>query len=139
MRISMRGALVRAFIALTVLTAVLSATGGVFARTEEAESYNQSADQLLKKGDLRGAAIQLRNAIQKDPEDGALRLKVAQIDLRLGEPLAAEAAAMAARARGVSEEQVAPILAEALYLEGEHSRLLKSVPPGDRAPKRESD
>src|SRR5258708_36462975 len=119
MRFSMRGALGRAFIALTVLTAVLSASGGIFARTGEAESYNQSADQLLKKGDLRGAAIQLRNAIQKDPEDGTLRLKLAQIDLRLGEMVAAEAAAMAAKERGVSEEQVAPVLAEALYSEGE--------------------
>ena len=108
----------RSLSAVAVLVGALFSAAGSSARTEEAESYNQSADQLLKKGDLRGAAIQLRNAIQKDPEDGLLRLKLAEIDLRLGEPLAAEAAAVAAKERGVPEPQIAPVLGNALYQEG---------------------
>lgn len=135
---STRFTTVRSLVWALALVAALSWTSGASARTEEAETYNQSADQLLKKGDLRGAVIQLRNAIQKDPEDGALRLKLAQLDLRLGELLAAEASAAAAKERGVAEEQVAPVLAEALYLQGEYGRLLKSVLAGDRAPKTES-
>ena len=132
-RIAVPGLMLLATLALTAaLPTVLSA------RTEEAEKFNQSADELLRKGDLRGAAIQLRNAVQKDPEDGLLRLKLAQVNFRLGDALAAEAGAIAAKERGVPEAQVAPVLAEALYAEGDFGRVLKSVQPGDRDPKIES-
>ena len=124
-------------VCLAAIAAVVLGTMEVSARTE-AESYAQSADQLLKKGDLRGAAIELRNAVQKAPEDGDLRVKLGEVNLRLGDALAAEAAAIKARDLRVPDERVAPLLARALYAEGEYGRLLKAVPAGDRPAKVES-
>src|SRR5690242_3003661 len=100
---------------LAVVLLAVTWVSSVYALTEDAESYVQSANQLLQRGDLRGAAIQLRNAIQKAPEDGALRVKLGQVYLALGDPIAAEATVVAARERGISEEVTAGVLAEALY------------------------
>ena len=123
---------------LVTLALALAAPTIVQALPEEAETYVQSADQLLQKGDLRGAAIQLRNAIQKAPEDGALRVKLGQVYLALGDPVAAEATVIAARERGIPEDLTAALLAEALYKQGNFGRLLKVVPAGNRPAEAES-
>jgi len=138
MRASSLASAIRRWIWLILFIAAVASPGAVIALPEEAETYVQSADQLIQKGDLRGAAIQLRNAIQKAPEDGALRVKLGQVYLALGDPIAAEATVVAARERGIPEELTAGLLAEALYQQGEFGRLLKSVPAGNRPAKTES-
>ena len=138
MRASPRAYAIRGSIWIALLLAALAPPGAAFALPEEAETYVQSADQLIQKGDLRGAVIQLRNAIQKAPDDGALRVKLGQIYLALGDPIAAEATVVAARERGVPEELTAALLAEAIYQQGDFGRLLKAVPAGNRPAKAES-
>ena len=139
MRASPRAYAIRGSIWLMLLLAAPALSGAAFALPEEAETYVQSADQLIQKGDLRGAAIQLRNAIQKAPDDGTLRVRLGQIYLALGDPIAAEATVVAARERGVPEELTAALLAQAIYQQGDFGRLLKAVPAGNRPAKTESE
>src|SRR5690349_1714274 len=63
----------------------------------DAGFYADSAKRLLKTGDLRGAEIQLRNAVQRAPDDAKSRLELAELYLRGGDPLAAEAELIVAR------------------------------------------
>ncbi|HWE06619.1 MAG TPA: XrtA/PEP-CTERM system TPR-repeat protein PrsT [Rhizomicrobium sp.] len=103
-----------------------------------ASSYLQSAHQLEKANDLRGAEIQLRNAAEAEPANGAIRIELAQIYLRLGNANAAQAELFAAHMRGAREETTAPLMAQALLESGEFGDLLKNVPAANRPPKTES-
>jgi putative PEP-CTERM system TPR-repeat lipoprotein len=105
---------------------------------DDAASYIQSAHQLEKAHDLRGAAIQLRNAVQAAPNNNSVRLELAQLYLKLHNPNAAEAELFAAHMRGAKDEATAPLMAQAMFAMGELGDLLKNVPAGDRAPKTES-
>jgi thioredoxin-like negative regulator of GroEL len=80
----------------------------------EADTYLQSAHQLEKANDLRGAEIQLRNAAQSEPANGAIRLELARIYLRLGNPNSAQAELFAAHSRGADDSVAAPLMAQAM-------------------------
>jgi putative PEP-CTERM system TPR-repeat lipoprotein len=103
-----------------------------------ASSYLQSAHQLEKSGDFRGAEIQLRNAAQAEPANGFIRIELAGVYLKIGNPNAAQAELFAAHLRGVKEDATAPLMAQALFETGEFGDLLKNVPAGNRPAKTES-
>src|ERR1700716_4203184 len=98
--------------------------GGALAAPSEADSYVQSAQALIQKNDLKGAEIQLRNAIQKAPTDGAIRLQLAEVYLRQGNTSAAEAELLVAKQRGVAPDRLAMLLVEAMFRNGENGELL---------------
>jgi len=108
------------------------------ALADDAASYLQSAHQLEKARDLKGAEIQLRNAAQAAPANTAIRLELAQVYLKLGNPNAAEAELFAAHLRGAKDEATAPLMAQAMLAMGEFGDLLKNVPTGSRPAKIES-
>jgi putative PEP-CTERM system TPR-repeat lipoprotein len=105
---------------------------------DDANSYLQSAHQLEKAHDLHGAEIQLRNAIQAAPDNGAIRLELAQLYLKMHNPNGAEAELFAAHMHGTKEELTAPLMAQAMLAMGEYGDLIKNVPAGNRPPKIES-
>ncbi len=121
-----------------VLTAAMAALVPAAGWAGAASSYLQSAHQLEKKGDFRGAEIQLRNAAQAEPANGAILIELAQIYLKIGNPNAAQAELFAAHLRGVKEDATAPLMAQALFEAGEFGDLLKNVPAGNRPAKTES-
>ncbi|HEX4159691.1 MAG TPA: XrtA/PEP-CTERM system TPR-repeat protein PrsT [Rhizomicrobium sp.] len=110
----------------------------VLALADDAGSYLQSAHQLEKAHDLRGAQIQLRNAAQAAAGNGGIRLELAKIYLALHNPNAAEAELFAAHIRGVKEEVTAPLMAQTMVELGAFGDLLKNVPAGNRPAKTES-
>ena len=78
------------------------AAGSATAADRDAESYVRSAQQLLETRDYKGAEIQLRNAVQRAPTDGSIRMQLAELYLTLGNANAAEAELIAAKQRGVT-------------------------------------
>src|SRR3954453_15289632 len=56
------------------------------AATSPSQEYLANAQQRLQQGDVRAAIIQLRNAVQADPENLDARLALGQLYLRIGEP-----------------------------------------------------
>ncbi len=53
-------------------------------------SYLSDARDALKKGDLRSAQIDLRNAVKQDPQNGEAHYWLGRVSLELGDPVAAE-------------------------------------------------
>src|SRR3979409_1187596 len=90
------------------------AAGQAFGAPSEADAYVQSAQALIQKNDLKGAEIQLRNAVQKAPTDGAIRMQLAEVSLRKGNSSAAEAELLVAKQRGAAPDRLAMLLAEAM-------------------------
>jgi putative PEP-CTERM system TPR-repeat lipoprotein len=125
-----------------VLAALLGSAAFVLfpgaATADDVTSYLQSAHQLERTHDLRGAEIQLRNAAQAAPNNSAIRVELAKVYLQLRNPNAAEAELFAAHTRGAQDEVTAPLMAQAMLQMGEFADLLKNVPAGNRPPKEES-
>jgi Tfp pilus assembly protein PilF len=83
-----------------------------------AVDYLSDAKRLLQNGDIRAAHIQLRNAVKSDPQNPEAHLQLARVSLQLGDPIAAEREANAARDRGSDSREVRPALAQAYMLQG---------------------
>jgi putative PEP-CTERM system TPR-repeat lipoprotein len=94
--------------------------------------------QLEQKGDLKAALAELRKGIALYPANWNLRLEVARVYLKLGNSPAAEIEARNAQRAGADDDDVAPVLAQALLQQNKFSLLVTSIPPGTRDPKAEA-
>ncbi len=124
--------------AALVAAALLALTGPGHAASSSASTYLDAAKKLIDKGDLRGAEIQLRNAVRDNSTDPDVHVALARVYLELGNLPAAEAEAQTARDEGGDEDAVAPVLAEAMLGQNQLSQLLDQVKPADRDPSAES-
>jgi putative PEP-CTERM system TPR-repeat lipoprotein len=103
-----------------------------------AADHYAKAEALLASGDLRGAQIEFRNAVRDDPESGRAHFGLADVDLRLGDPVGAEKEAGKARTLGFEPRRATEILLQS-YLDQQRPRdLLETFPatgnPPDIAP-----
>ena len=122
--------------AVFVVTALFAAAP--LAVAAESPGAVKNADQYIADGKLRAAAIELQNAIRQAPQDAKLRVRLAQLYLKLGDPVSAEREARAARERNDAEADYLPILDEALLRQGKFQDLRDLVRPGNRPPALES-
>jgi Tfp pilus assembly protein PilF len=98
---------------------------------DEAENSAQSvqrAEQYLADGDGSAAVIELKNALQRDPNNGEARLLLGQINLSAGDGAAAESELVKAQAAGMSGIDVELALARARLLVGTYQSVLDQVP-----------
>ncbi|HYN79235.1 MAG TPA: XrtA/PEP-CTERM system TPR-repeat protein PrsT, partial [Lamprocystis sp. (in: g-proteobacteria)] len=72
------------------LGAALALLAGLSCVSSWASESTEKARVFLEKGDLRSATIELKNALQKDPNDATTRLLLARLYLRVGNGAAAE-------------------------------------------------
>ncbi|HUZ74246.1 MAG TPA: XrtA/PEP-CTERM system TPR-repeat protein PrsT [Stellaceae bacterium] len=124
--------------AVAVLLAV--GLGVLWFRTSapNAEAELAAAEQAIHKGDYKAAAVFLQNAAREVPYSAGIRLRLAEVYMRLGRYPAAEAWARLARESGANVDRVDPLLAEALLQQNKFTTLIKLVPPGTRDPKAEA-
>ena len=88
----------------------------------------------MKKGDLKSAQIDLRNAVRTDPQNAEAHYWLARVSLELGDPVAAEREAIAARDRGFDPHQTVPLLAQALLAQNKFKDLLNTLKPDGKDP-----
>lgn len=69
---------------------LLLAPAGAVADAETSAKFYESARDWLEKGDFRAAVIQLRNALQQDPDNLSARVLLGRLYLQSGNPVAAE-------------------------------------------------
>ncbi len=107
------------------LVAGLSACG----RTQTTESLLAEARQYQQKGDLKAAVIQLKNAVEKSPDNGEARLELGNLQLAIGDLPSAEKEFRKARSLGIPADRVLPQLARTMAQQGEFKELLEQLTP----------
>ena len=97
------------------------------------QEHIQRAKDFEDGGNLRGSVVELKNAVQKNPDSAQARFLLGQVYLKL--KLGAEAEKELSRAvqLGVSRDNAMPFLAESLLLMSEHQRLLDEIQPDNQA------
>ena len=99
------------------------------------QEHIQRAKDFEDKGNLKGSIVELKNAIQKNPDSPQARLLLGQVYLKAGMGAEAEKELSQAEKLGVNPESIKPQLGEALLLMGEYKRLLDTIQPGEQTSK----
>jgi putative PEP-CTERM system TPR-repeat lipoprotein len=105
--------------ALALALALLGCSSG----GSEAELV-ASAQALLDKHDTKGAVIQLKNALQRNPQSAPARLLLGKSLLAGGDPVAALVELRKAQELQAADEQVIPDLARAQLMVGEPAKVI---------------
>jgi cellulose synthase operon protein C len=92
------------------------------------------ARRALSVGELRTAQIMLRNAVRSDPRNPAAHFLLGKVTIELGDPVAAEREAIAARDRGFDPRQSLTLLGQALLAQGKYDRILQALTPDEKDP-----
>ena len=108
------------------------------ADAQDTSASVKEAEQYLEKGNLKAAEIELRNAIRASPQDPVIRVRLAEVYLRLDDGLSAEREAKAARERHGDEADYLPVLADALLRQNKFTEVQDLIKPDDRNPVLES-
>ena len=108
---------------------ILAGAGGAawWAYGRNRDSFTK-AQEMMDKGDLRGAQLELRNAIRTNPNNAAAHFRLGQVGQRLGDAVAAEKELKLAREQGFDARLVNPILAQAYMAQGRYRELLRDFP-----------
>ena len=108
---------------------VLVACGG----SKDGKAYLNEAERLIKKGDQTGAVIQLKNALEKEPQNKEARLMLGTSYNKKEQYAAAEKELRKARELGMTEDRLLPQLVTAMLGQGESQRLLDEMPEASNA------
>lgn len=101
-------------------------------------SYYEDAAVRFARGDHEGAIIQLKNALQEQPDNLAARILIGRAYLEVGDGATAEKELTAALRGGGDEALIVVPLGQALTLQHKYAELLEQVTTGLRAPEVES-
>ena len=112
---------------------------GLWPLAGHAADYLANARTALQKGDLKTAQIELRNAVRADPQNAQARFLLAEVQLQLGDPAAAEEQARQAQARGYDPVLTTPLIGQALLMQNRPGDLLKEFTPAGKNPKLDSE
>jgi cellulose synthase operon protein C len=112
---------------LILFLMVAGVTSMAYSTPEKASKYYEDALQRYEKGDLPGAAIQLKNSIQQDQNMLAAHLLLGKVLLKSGEIKGAEAAFEAALAQGVNRSELAVQLGQIYLMMGEPQKVLDNI------------
>lgn len=108
-----RNSMVRGFLLALVVTMLAACA-------EKPESLVASAKDYLAKGDAKAAVIQLKNALQKNPDIAEARFLLGRASLDTGDVPAAEKELRKALELKYPPEEVAPPLARAMVAGGQY-------------------
>jgi putative PEP-CTERM system TPR-repeat lipoprotein len=97
--------------------------------TQSTESLLGDAKQYEQKGDRKAALIQLKNAVEKSPDNGEARLALGDLELTMGDAVSAEKEFRKARSLGIPADRVLPSLGKALVQQGKIKDVLTDVTP----------
>ena len=92
-----------------------------------AEEHIQRAKDYESKGELVTAVIELKNAVEKNPQNVQVRLLLGQTYIELGDGASAEKELGRAQQHGVAQSAIAVPMANALLLQGKHKDVLAKL------------
>jgi putative PEP-CTERM system TPR-repeat lipoprotein len=126
---------------LLILLPVLALAGiggGVWWKYRQRPDPFAHAQMLMEKGDLEGAVLELRTIVRTNPQNVAGHFRLAQVELRLGDPVAAEKELKQARDMGFEARSVNTLLAQAYMAQGKYKELLREFVPQGLPPEQAS-
>lgn len=103
--------------------------GAALADPSEASRFYEDGVVRHRQGDLKGAVVQLKNALQKDTSLLPARMLLGDIYLQLGQGAAAEHEFTLAGRLGADRTLTAEPMARALLLQGKYNAVLEQVDP----------
>ncbi len=109
---------------LRILVAPLLAAMLIAGCAENPESLLASAKDYLAKHDNKAAVIQLKNALQKDPNLAEARFLLGSALLEAGDPAAAENELRKALELHYPADRIAPVLARSLLSQGQFRKVV---------------
>ena len=89
-----------------------------------ADQYLQTGKGRLEKGDARGAAIEFKNALQRDASSSEARFLFATSLLKMGDAAGAEVELEKVEKAGFDSDRVAPLLARAMAQQGKAAQAI---------------
>lgn len=89
----------------------------------------EAARSLLEKGDVRAALIELRNAVRNEPDNADAHFQLGMLQLRMGDPIAAEKELKSARSRGITASELPLLLAQSYLQQRRNKELLAEFQP----------
>jgi putative PEP-CTERM system TPR-repeat lipoprotein len=110
---------------LTVVFLLGGVTG--CSKTTDTQALVSEAKAYQKKGETKAAIIQLKNALQQNPEDRDARLLLGQIYSQTGDAPSAEKELRKALSLGASPAEVMPTLARTLLQQRQFQKVLDEV------------
>ncbi len=109
----------------TLLTAIVVSLLATACGSQKPEDQVKSAKEYLQKQDSKSALIQLKNALQQNPDLGEARFMMGSILLQDGDAAGAEVEFRKALAAKHPETIVVPELARAMMLSGQAKKLVE--------------
>jgi len=110
--------------ALAILAVAIGAWG---CAEKDAASYIQSAKDYIAKNDYKAAIIELKNAVQKNPDEPDTRFLLGKALLAAGDAAGAETEVRKAIALHASDDLTYPLLAEAMLTQGNLAKATKEL------------
>ncbi|GGC97206.1 XrtA/PEP-CTERM system TPR-repeat protein PrsT [Undibacterium terreum] len=122
----------RTSVALISGAVLVLASLGACNKFQSADKFVSEAKQYQEKGDNKAAIIQLKNALQKDPNNAEARYMLAGIYNESGDPVSAEKELRKALSLGLSAEKGKAVLGKALLMQGQFQKALDEtkIDPG---------
>jgi len=94
-------------------------------RNQSTDTLLQEAKQYRQKRDYKAAIIQLKNALQRDPDSKEARYLLGQIYVEEGDPLSAEKELDKAITLGMTPSSVLPTMIKAQLQAGQYQKVLE--------------
>lgn len=98
-------------------------------KSQDPAALVAEAKQYQQKGDPKAAIIQLKNALQKSPDDAEARFLLGTIYASSGDPLSSEKELRRAASLGIKQERMAPVLGQTLLALGQFQNVLDETMP----------
>lgn len=116
-------------VAATTLALAMTCAGLLTAcgKNQDTQALVSEARTYQQKGEFKAAIIQLKNAVQKSPEDREVRRLLGQIYYQSNDPLSAEKELRKAIELGAAPADVLPTLGRVLLALGQFQKVLDEV------------
>lgn len=123
----------RASVAMISGAIVLMVGLSACSKNQTSEKLIADAKQYQQKGDNKAAVIQLKNVLQKDPDNKEARYLLGSIYNQAGDPVSAEKELRKAVSLGMSPAMALPDLGKALLAQGQFQKMLDETSADSRA------
>ncbi|MES2263514.1 MAG: XrtA/PEP-CTERM system TPR-repeat protein PrsT [Pseudomonadota bacterium] len=118
----------------TLAVALLAASLSGCDRSQNNPKLIAQARQYQQRGETRAAVIQLKNVLQKEPNNAVARVLLGDLYMEGGDVMSAEKEYRRARQAGIADGEILPRLGKSLLLQGQYEQMLTDLPADTRQP-----